>query len=87
MDNNILKKLKKSYNNMLRKFSVMSTMEKVHIYRKTSLSSLAEKFLCFLLEILSEFVRIFAAFSERRQSNSKKFRKKSIWIQNNSEKS
>ena len=37
--------------------------------------TLAEKFLWIFSDILSEFVRILAALSERRQSNSKKFRK------------
>ena len=37
-------------------------------------------------EISSEFVRISAAFSDRRQSNLKQFRKKNKRIQNNSAK-
>ena len=44
--------------------------------------SLVEKFLWMFSEILSEFVRILAAFLETVEYNSKKFRKKSKWIQN-----
>ena len=41
-----------------------------------TLWTLAEKFLRIFSEIVSEIFRILAAFSERPQSNSKKFGKK-----------